>query len=258
MKTTLVQLDASLDWRGIGIAGCLASAPRADLTVFPECYPFWREAGISHTTAMQRLEGVAGQLPGKTFMAGGYVADVGVDGARIRRNRVYLVHQGFVVDYYDKQCVFEREPLTPANLVKLFAWDVHRCLPLICADADQGPASAFMARLVQRATAAGAGPGVPIVVSSYGALLAQPYWTDSLHHLADACQAPVLICGIAGKSRSTFRYRVEDGGDGRLHPFGGGGSGLFLPGRRDAKQYAEPGYITVDSVSGRTAWTAFM
>ena len=80
MKITLVQLDASLDWRGLDLIQCLRSAPRADLTVFPECYPFWREAGISHTTAMQRLEGMAGQLPGKTFMAGGYVADVGVDG----------------------------------------------------------------------------------------------------------------------------------------------------------------------------------
>ena len=45
-------------------------------------------------------------------------------------------------------------------------------------------------------------------------MLTEPYWTDSLHYLADTCEAPVLICGVAGKSRSTFVYGINDGGDG--------------------------------------------
>jgi predicted amidohydrolase len=244
MKITLVQLDAN--WCVNDLPRWLISAPCSDLIVFPECYPFEREAGIAHDTAKKRLEAVAQQVLGRTFIAGGYVYEKGLDGARILRNRVYLVHQGFVVDYYDKQIVWEKEKFTPSNIVKLFAWGEHRCLPLICADADSGPKSDFMNNLILRAKAAGAGSNVPIVVSSFGAMLMKPYWTDSLHHLSDQCQAPVLICGIAGKSEHTFHYPVKDGGDDKDHPFGGGGSGLFIPGNQESKQYAELGYITVD------------
>lgn len=254
MKINLMQLDAGQRWRHQDLAQWLAQAPPADLTVFPECYPFLREAGISHTTAQARLEEAASTRPGHTFMAGGYVYDLAThDTGWVLRNRVYLVHRGCVVDFYDKQVAFEGEAFTPGSVVKLFAWGEHRCLPLICADADQGPASHFMQRLTQRAIAAGAGPQVPIVVCSYGAMLTQPYWTDSLHHLANTCNAPLLICGIAGISPGLFTHHEADGGDGKKHHFGGGGSGLFLPGGQ-REQHTEAGVVRVNLATRKTRW----
>ena len=248
MKIILVQLDAGEDWRYEDLIYWLEKAPSGDLVVFPECYPFWREKGITHKTAMSRLEATAQACMVRSFIAGGYVADEGIDGSRILRNRTYLVHHGFVVDYYDKQIAFQGENLSPNNIVKLFSWGNQRCLPLICADADDGPKSSFMDRLVTRARALGVGPQVPIIVSSYGAMLTEPYWKDSLHHLADTCEAPVLICGIAGKSSSTFIYDIKDGGDGakRHYGGGGGGSGLFIPGQQESRQYEPPCYIVVN------------
>ncbi|MEK8046192.1 hypothetical protein [Ideonella margarita] len=257
MKVSLVQLDAGTDWRHEELADWLAQAPPADLVVFPESYPFWRSAGINHRTAIARLEAAAQQHPERSFIAGGYVADEGHDSTRILRNRSYLVHGGHVVDTYDKQVVFQNEQFCPGQIVKLFAWGAHRCLPLICADADTGPEADFMASLVRRARAAGAGPGVPIIVSSFGAMLTEPYWTESLHHLANTLNASVLICGIAGTSTTTFIYSIEDGGDGKRHPYGGGGSGLFIPNKSEPKQYTEPGFVTVDLDTLQTRWRAF-
>lgn len=257
MKITLVQLDAGTDWSFEDLPQWLEQVPRADLVVFPECYPFWRESGISHDTAMKRLEKSASMFPEVTFIAGGYVYDKGTDGATILRNRSYLVHRCFVTDFYDKQIAFQGESFTQSNIVKLFTWNKHQCLPLICADADQGPDSLFMANLIKRAKAAGVGPDVPIVVSSYGAMLMQPYWTDSLHHLANQCESPVLICGIAGKSAGKFIYTEEDGGDGKAHFYGGGGSGLFMPNDLKPLQYVEPGYITVDLSNIKSRFKSF-
>ena len=57
-----------------------------------------------------------------------------------------------------------------------------------------------MDQLVKRAHALGVAHRYPIIVSSYGAMLTELYWTDSLHYLADTCEAPVLICGLQAKA----------------------------------------------------------
>jgi len=65
---------------------------------------------------------------------------------------------------------------------------------------------------------------------------------------ARACDAPLLICGIAGSvTEATCEYRGE------VLNFGGGGSGMFWPEGREW-QAKRPGVVTVDLKARTAGW----
>lgn len=217
------------------LASVVNQTKGADLVVFPECMPFGDDKRpVTHEMALAHLSD-AGRASGEsTFIAGGYVRD-----GDYTRNRVYLTSRGEVKKWYDKQIVWTGENFTAGNCAETFDWGSDKCVPLICADAGDN-LTPRKVRMMAAALAAGAGPNVPIVISSYGGGLMTDYWRPALREWSKGCKAPVVICGIAGL-HPDLSYDYMGG----KHPFGGGGSGVFWPNGYEL-QVAYEGILTVD------------
>jgi predicted amidohydrolase len=236
MKIALVQLDVEVDiWSEKQLPGLLRQAQGADLILFPECMPFENDAvPVTHEKAIKVLEKAGQEFAHCTFIAGGYVAD-----GKHTYNRAYFVNRGVVEKYYDKQIRWTGEKFTPGTSATSFEWAGSKCIPLICADAgdDLTPRKV---RMMSAAIKAGAGPNVPIVICSYGGGLMTDYWRPALRQWSQGCDAPVVICAIAGTHPTAiYRYKAE-----RL-PFGGGGSGAFWPDGHEI-QCAQGGIVVID------------
>ncbi|MCC4610396.1 hypothetical protein [Xanthomonas campestris] len=173
----------------------MAEEENADLAVFPEGFPFM---GANETGAAPSLDAAMSELQrfpphSLAFIVGGYVME-GVH----QRNASFLVHEGQVHAPYFKRVPWLDEPLKPGN-------------------EPDGRA----AQMLGEAAALGAGPSCPIIVSTFGADLRTPYWTEPLRVWARACNAPILVSAIAGQSAATFKE-----GSKRRY-YGGGGSGMY-------------------------------
>lgn len=241
MKIALVQLDGEDTlWSEKYLPDLLVQAAECDLVVFPECMPFARMK--KHEDAVRVLETAGLQVPKATFIAGGYVKD----GEHVR-NRVYLVNQGKVKKHYDKQRIWPGERFMPGEEATLFEWDDKKCIPLICADAGDRLIPQKV-RMMAAAIAAGAGPDSPIVVCSYGGGLMTDYWQPALTEWSQGCDAPLVICGIAG-THSKEGYVDNRGLE---HRFGGGGSGVFWQSGYQL-QCPEEGIVIVDLQKRRLA-----
>lgn len=236
MGIALVQLDVQVDtWSAKQLPNLLRQAAGSDLVVFPEFMPFESDnKPLTHERAVKVLEKAGREVSDCTFLAGGYVTD-----GRHIYNRVYFVNCGVVEKHYDKHIRWNGERFTPGTKAECFEWAGKKCIPLICADAgdDLTPRKV---RMMAAAIEAGAGNGVPIVVCSYGGGLMTDYWQPALRQWSQGCDAPVVICGIAG-THPKFKYRFQ----GNMHPFGGGGSGAFWPDGTD-DQCEEGGIVVVD------------
>jgi predicted amidohydrolase len=236
MKIALVQLDAKDSlWACKEMPGLLALAKSADLIVFPECMPF------DTAVPIKEAEAALAQLSSKTckaaFIAGGYVLD-----DQIERNAVFLSFGGKIIDRYFKRRPWQEPTIAPGCETVVFNWGGKNCIPLICADAADNP-SPTGTKMMYEAIRHGASAEVPIVVSSYGALLSMAYWPDALQTWARGCGAPVVICGISGKGDAFTE-------DGVLDYFGGGGSGVFWPDDRPPLQGKSRGVYIVDTTDG--------
>lgn len=248
MKIALVQLDGGdALWAAERLPNLLEQASGNDLVIFPECMPFGDdEFPPLHKDAIKILADAGKQAPDSTFLAGGYISH-----DKHTRNRVYLVSRGKVIDWYDKQIVWEGEMFEPGNIAKCFEWEGKKCIPLICADAgdDLTPRKV---RMMFAALEAGAGPETPIVICSYGGGLLTDYWQPALREWSRSCNAPVVICGIAGThSSETYVDKNE-----MTHPFGGGGSGAFWPSGYEL-QSGRRGIVFVSLDSQTLTWRAF-
>jgi predicted amidohydrolase len=234
MKIALMQLPWNYTpWSPSGLLGLLEQVGDVDLIVFPESMPF--AATVTHEEAITEL-GQAGQAISKcTFISGGYVRE-----GDVRRNRSYLTNNGKVIQWYDKQIRWLGERFKEGDSAELFEWEANRCVPLVCADAGDD-LSRRKVKMMSAAIGAGAGPKVPIVISSYGGGLMTDYWQPALREWSKGCDAPVVICGISGwHGEQSYDYL------GGKHPFGGGGSGVFWP----------DGYELQTAVEGIGAWAA--
>ena len=233
MKIALMQLPWNYKpWSSNQLPKLLKQAGDADLVVFPECMPF---ATTTTDEEAKKELAQAGQVVSDcTFISGGYIRE-GTE----RRNRMYLTSGGRVVQSYDKQIRWG-ERFKEGNKAECFAWGSNKCIPLICADAgdDLTPRKVQM---MLSAIEAGAGPKVPIVISSYGGGLMTDYWRPALREWSNGCNAPVIICGISGwHSEQTYEDYM-----GNKQPFGGGGSGVFWPDGYEL-QTAVEGVVTID------------
>lgn len=196
-----------------------AANQKADLVVFPECHPFAEEEknkSISISKALSILEKLPKVSP--AVILGGYV----MQGTQ-QRNASFLVHKGRVHEPYFKRVPWENEQFKPGNQLIRWSWNGFQVIPLICADVcvPWNEADGRTAQMMGEAVALGAGPMCPIIVTTFGADLRTPYWTEPLRAWARACNAPVLVSAIAGKSERTFHE------NGRERHFGGGGSGIY-------------------------------
>jgi predicted amidohydrolase len=247
MQISLIQIDGDdILWTPEHMPMLLRQAAESDLVVFPEGMPFLNdEVPILHKDAIKTLSDVGNHVPESTFIAGGYVIE-----AKHTRNRVYLVNRGKVIDWYDKQIIWEGEHFEPGTAAKCFEWDGKKCIPLICADAgdDLTPRKV---RMMLDALDKGAGPETPIVVCSYGAGLLTDYWQPALREWSQGCNAPVVICGISG-THGTATYKDKNK---MVHPFGGGGSGGFWPSQRELQSGCR-GIVTVNIESQTVKWKA--
>jgi predicted amidohydrolase len=236
VRIALVQLDVEVDtWSEKELPNLLRQAAGTDLVVFPECMPFENDKEpVTHVKAVKVLEKAGQEVSDCTFIAGGYVTD-----GRHTYNRVYLVNRGVVEKYYDKQIRWTGEIFTPGTKAERFEWAGSKCIPLICADAgdDLTPQKV---RMMAAAIEAGAGKDVPIVICSYGGGLMTDYWQPALQQWSQGCEAPVVICGIAG-THPTLKYPYK----GENLPFGGGGSGVFWSDGL-IEQCKEGGIVVVD------------
>jgi predicted amidohydrolase len=236
----------------------LANSGNSDLTIFPELFPFGDADNIiNNIDAIVKLENFTRDFSNCTFIAGGYVVERKRYTRRhIYRNRAYLVHRGFVIDYYDKQATADEEKfILPGEIVKTFSWAGHKCIPLICADAYENCNSRFTRRIVNLINIAGASADVPIVICSYSIPLTTKRWKRNLHYLANQCGASLVIAGIAGKDEKTKPFK-EPGG--RCYHYGGGGSGLFRAGDVNPWQFLEPGIVSIDTSVGTAEHGTFL
>lgn len=247
MQISLIQLDGEdILWSPEHMPMLLRQTPESDLIVFPEGMPFLNDKDpILHKEAMKTLSDAGKQVSECTFIAGGYISE-----AEHTRNRVYLVNRGKVIDWYDKQIVWEGEDFKPGIGAKCFEWDGKKCIPLICADAGEYLSPEKIERMF-KVIKAGAGPKTPIVISSYGGGLLTDYWQPSLREWSKGCDAPVLICGISGTHSETFFKDTNK----MSHPFGGGGSGAFWPTGHE-QQSGRRGIVTVNIASETAKWKA--
>lgn len=235
MKIALFQMHADDDrWSAAEMPALLSRVAGVDLAVFPECMPFTStgKSALDIHEAAKILGSVSADIP---FVAGGYVNDSGQI-----RNAAFLVESGRVLDVYFKRRRWRGERFSPGDSTKLFRASKATCIPLICADAgdDAGP---DRTRMMYETITAGAGPSVPIVVCSYGAFLRTPYWRNPLKAWAANCNAPVAVCGVAGRGKQTFRD------DGKTYHYGGGGSGVFWPDGEISEQPTAVGVLVVDT-----------
>ena len=198
----------------------LAGTHNADLAVFPESYPFIANSDKVKPPPFDSAIADLQTLPPHpvAFIVGGYV----MEGDR-KRNASFLVHQGRVHTPYFKRVPWQDEDFDPGKELLRWSWNDHQVIPLICADVcvPWNEPDGRTAQMMGEAATLGAGPGCPIIVSTFGADLRAPYWTDPLRAWARACNAPVLVSAVAGKSAAFF---VE--GKKNRH-YGGGGSGMY-------------------------------
>lgn len=236
MKIALVQLDAKDTlWSIKFIPNLLDLVNGVDLVVFPECMPFDATRFIPIDDAIKNLI-EAGKECKSAFIAGGYV----IEDNTTKRNAVFLVHKNKIKGTYFKRRPWQDEDIKPGSSVVCFQWDEFSCIPLICADAADNP-SQFGTKMMYEAIERGAGKNTPIVVCSYGSGLNTPDWQEPLQSWSSGCEAPVLICGVSGKG-AAFK---EDNGDEGF--FGGGGSGVFWPERRQPYQKLERGIYIIET-----------
>lgn len=241
MKIALVQLDVEVDkWSDKQLSNLLQQATGVDLIVFPECMPFGDDKEpISHERAVKVLEKAGREVSDRTFIAGGYVTD-----GQYTYNRAYFVNRGVVEKFYDKQIKWTGEKFKPGTRAECFEWGGNKCIPLICADAGDDLVPRKV-RMMAAALDAGAGERTPIVISSFGGGLMTDYWQPALRQWSQGCNAPVVICGIAG-THPTEKYSYQ----GKRLPFGGGGSGVFWPDGYELQ--CEQGGIVVIDLHKRT------
>jgi predicted amidohydrolase len=245
MKIALIQMDVGANWSDKELPNLLQQASGVDLIVFPECMPFWHhEEPIAHEDAVAKLEKAGREVSDRTFIAGGYVTD-----GRHTYNRAYFVNRGVVENFYDKQIRWTGEYFKEGKVATCFEWfgeesNLFKCIPLICADAGDDLVPRKV-RMMAAALDAGSGKTAPIVISSYGGGLMTDYWQPALREWSQGCDAPVLICGIAGTD-SDQQYSYQ----GRKLSFGGGGSGAFWPDGHELQ--CEQGGIVVIDLEERT------
>ncbi|MBB3802270.1 hypothetical protein FHR47_002537 [Xanthomonas arboricola] len=148
------------------------------------------------------------------------------------------------------------EPFKPGTALLRWSWNGHQVIPLICADVcvPWNEPDGRAAQMLGEAAALGAGPSCPIIVSTFGADLRTPYWTEPLRAWARACNAPILVSAIAGQSAATFKE-----GSKRRY-YGGGGSGMYWfekgqdhvwPCTKDSKAV---GMYVLDTLESESRW----
>lgn len=241
MKIALVQLDVEVDiWSEQQLPNLLRQAAGTDLVVFPECMPFGSDKEpIPHEKAVKVLEKAGREIAHCTFIAGGYVTD-----EHHTYNRIYLVNRGVVDKYHDKQIRWKGEKFKSGKNANCFEWAGKKCIPLICADAGDDLVPRKV-RMMAAVLEAGANKNTPIFICSYGGGLMTNYWRPALLQWSKGCNAPVVICGIAGTHpKEMYSYA------GKKLPFGGGGSGAFWPDGK--KLQCERGGIVVIDLRKRT------
>ena len=241
MKIALLQLDANDKlWSPEYIPELLIASSGADLVVFPELMPFDKagRTAIPIDQARETLSACA--TLDSAFIAGGYVRD-----GKALRNAVFLAYDKAIHGTYFKRIRWQQEPIRVGERGVCFTWKSGlACIPLICADAADNP-SPLGTQMMAEAIQLGANADTPIVVPSYGAGLATPEWREPLHLWAMGCGAPVAICGISGKSRSTYEE------DGLKKHYGGGGSAVFWPNGSRTRQSSKRGIYIIDTITHR-------
>jgi predicted amidohydrolase len=239
MKIALIQLDANDRlWTPEYIPELLNMSTGADLVVFPELMPFDKTGRHAMPIDQARETLSAYATLDNAFIAGGYVRQ-----DKTLRNAVFLVYDGAIHGTYFKRIRWQKEPIKVGQTGVCFTWNPGlACIPLICADAADNP-SRLGTQMMAEAIQLGANADTPIVVPSYGAGLAKPEWREPLQLWAMGCGAPVAICGISGKSRSTY---LEDGI--KKH-YGGGGSAVFWPNGSRTRQSSKRGIYIVDTIT---------
>ncbi len=198
----------------------LAEDHNADLAVFPEGFPFITDSETAAPPSLDEVIAALHRIPPHSlaFIVGGYIMECGD-----QRNASFLVHDGQVHAPYFKRVPWLDEPFKPGTALLRWSWSGHQVIPLICADVcvPWNEPDGRAAQMLGEAAALGVGPSCPIIVSTFGTDLRTPYWTEPLRAWARACNAPILISAIAGRSTATF---LE--GSKRRH-YGGGGSGMY-------------------------------
>ncbi len=262
MKIALFQLDAHEveDCANTGVPTdrisqllSMAEDHSVDLAVFPEGFPFI--AG-NQTATLPSLDEAISALrkippPSLAFIVGGYIMEGGD-----QRNASFFVHDGQVHAPYFKRVPWLDEPFKPGTALLRWSWNGHQVIPLICADVcvPWNEPDGRAAQMLGEAAALGAGPSCPIIVSTFGTDLRTPYWTEPLRAWARACNAPILVSAIAGRSAATF---MEGG---KRRQYGGGGSGMYLheegrdrvwPCTKDSKL---AGMYLVDTLAPESLW----
>jgi len=229
MRIALLQLDAN-EVEGCATTGVLAARifqlveaahrHNADLVVFPEGYPFIVNTSTGEPPTLSSAISQLQKLPHHplAFVLGGYVME-----SERPRNASFLVHNGNVHAPYFKRVPWLDEPIESGTALLRWSWDEHQVIPLICADVcvPWNSPDGRAAQMLGDAAALGAGPLCPLIVSTFGADLRKPYWTEPLRAWARACNAPVLVSAVAGRSVATFEE------DGEQRRYGGGGSGMY-------------------------------
>jgi predicted amidohydrolase len=204
MKIALIQQDANDKlWSTKYIPELLIASTGAVLVVFPELMPF-DKAGRNAMPIDHNRETLSNcSTLESVFIAGGYVRQ-----DKALRNAAFLAYGSAIHGAYFKRIRWQAEPIKVGETGVCFTWKPgHVCIPLICADAADNP-SPLGTQMMAEAIQLGANADTPIVVPSYGAGLTTPEWREPLHLWAMGCGAPLAICGISGKSRSTY---LEDG-----------------------------------------------
>lgn len=230
----------------------MAVEQNADLAVFPEGFPFMVADG-SVSPSLDEAISILQRIPphSMAFIVGGYVTE-----GACQRNASFLVHEGQVHAPYFKRVRWQDEPFESGTSLLRWNWNGHQVIPLICADicVPWNEPDGRAAQMLGEAAALGAGPSCPIIVSTFGADLRTPYWTNPLRAWSRACNAPVLVSAIAGRSAATF----TEGGSQRH--YGGGGSGMywFEEGQDHAWPLADDskaaGMYLVDTLEPESRW----
>lgn len=237
MRVAIVQLparfveDASLaaGLRSIAvILEAIQFEESIDLVVFPENFP------ASNIHACAREGDVASALarlctgPDLAFMAGGYV----IDESEATRNACFLVNGQKCVGTYYKRIPWQGEAIKAGEHGAAFRWKNFEVVPLICADVCDARNMEGLGR--SRVDEVWPAKLVPddscafkaVVVTTYGADLRDPYWTEPLSDLVQRTRVPAVVSGVSGESLATFWEGEET--EIERH-YGGGGSGAYFP-----------------------------
>lgn len=231
----------------------MADEQNTDLAVFPEGFPFITSCEVGAVPSLDAAILALQKIPPHSlaYIVGGYVMD-----GPCQRNASFLVHEGQVHAPYFKRVPWLDEVFQPGTALVRWSWSRHQVIPLICADicVPWNEPDGRAAQMLGEAAALGAGPSCPIIVSTFGADLRTPYWTNPLQAWARACNAPILVSAIAGRSATAFK----EGGKQRY--FGGGGSGMYW--FEDGQDHVWPstkdsrvaGMYLVDTLEPESRW----